>query len=156
MELWGQMRVRLAFLGLSVVLLLPSPASAQSSLKSRRDVAAGHHPVGALAIDFDGDGYLDLVSVDQMDDALGLIKGFGDGTFRRVAGLGVGSLPTAVAFADTNGDGRSDLITANLRSQEITVNLNDGSGGYGPRLGSSAPGITATAMAIGDWNGDLI
>src|SRR5438876_646311 len=84
MEHWGHLRARPgpnAALSLLLFFLLAVPASAQSSLKSRRDIATGNHPVGAIAVDFDGDGLLDIVSVDQMDDSLGLVKGFGDGTF---------------------------------------------------------------------------
>src|SRR5262249_10418189 len=110
--------------------------------------------VGAIAVDFDGDGLLDIVSVEQMDDSLGLVKGFGDGTFRRIQGLAVGSLPAAVAFADTNGDGLPDLITPNLRTQEVTVNLNNGHGSYGAKISSSILGTTMTGMAVGDWNRD--
>jgi len=158
MERMGHSRVRpgtAAALSLPVLIsLLAAPAYAQSSLKSRRDIATGNHPVGAIAVDFDGDGLLDIVSVDQMDDALGLVKGFGDGTFRRVQGLPVGSLPAAVAFADTNGDGLNDLITANLRTQEVTVNLNNGHGSYGTKISSPLLGTTMTGMTIGDWNLD--
>jgi hypothetical protein len=157
MEHWGHQRVcpgPTAALSLLIFILVAAPVSAQSSLKSRRDIATGNHPVGAIAVDFDGDGILDVVSVDQLDDTLGLVKGFGDGTFRRVRGLAVGSLPSAVAFADTNGDGLPDLITANLRSQEVTVNLNDGHGGYGAKISSQVLGTTMSGMAVGDWNGD--
>ncbi|HYS05335.1 MAG TPA: VCBS repeat-containing protein [Candidatus Dormibacteraeota bacterium] len=157
MEHWGHPRARPgsnAALSLLLFILAASPASAQSSLKSRRDIGTGNHPVGAIAIDFDGDGLLDIVSVDQLDDSLGLVKGFGDGTFRRVKSLAVGSLPSAVAFTDTNGDGLPDLITANLRTQEVTVNLNDGHGGYGAKISSQVLGTTMSGMAVGDWNGD--
>src|SRR2546427_83155 len=157
MEHWGHLRARPgtdAALSLLIFIFAAAPAYAQSSLKSRRDIGTGNHPVGAIAVDFDGDGLLDIVSVDQLDDSLGLVKGFGDGTFRLVKSLAVGSLPSAVAFTDTNGDGLPDLVTANLRTQEVTVNLNDGHGGYGAKIGSPLLGTTMTGMTVGDWNGD--
>src|SRR5258706_14386859 len=106
-------RLTPVLLSWAVALCLASPVAAQSSLKSRRDISVGHHPVGAITMDFDHDGILDVVTVDQMDDQLGMVKGFGDGTFRRVKGLAVGSLPTAGVAGDANGDGILDLITAN-------------------------------------------
>ena len=131
-----------------------SSAAAQSSLKSRRDVNVGRQPVGAIAVDFDGDGFLDIVSVDQQSDALGLIKGFGDGTFRRIAALPTGSLPSGTAFADVNNDGFPDLVTSNLRSQDIAVNLANGGGGFAPALSTSIFPITPSGIAVGDWNGN--
>src|SRR6266571_2025850 len=131
MELFGHGRARWGPPALCwlLALLVVSHAGAQSSLKSRRDINVGNHPVSAIAADFDGDGNLDIISVDQQDDSLGMIKGFGDGTFRRIAALPVGSRPTAVVFADATGDGIPDLITSNLISQEVNVNVGNGHGG---------------------------
>ena len=141
------------FFFLSVAAVF-SPAAAQSSLKSRRDINVGKQPVGAIAVDFDGDGFLDIVTVDQQSDALGMIKGFGDGTFRRIAALPTGSLPSGTAFADANNDGFPDLITSNLRSQDIAVNLGSGGGSFAPTLSTSIFPITPSGLAVGDWNGD--
>lgn len=42
----------------------------------------------------------------------------------------VGSGPQ-IAVADINGDGRLDLITANINTNTLTVLTNNGSGGFG-------------------------
>ena len=156
MEPWGHGRAHRGPLALCWLLafLVASPAGAQSSLKSRRDINVGNHPVAAIAADFDGDGNLDIVSVDQQSNSLGMIKGFGDGTFRRIAALPVGSLPTGVVFADATSDGIPDLITSNLISQEVSVNVGDGHGGYATRISTSIVPVTPNALAVGDWNGD--
>ena len=132
----------------------PGRAFAEGSLKSRRDIAVGKQPVGAIAVDFDGDTLIDIVTVDQQSDSVGLIKGFGDGTFKKLLDLPTGSLPSGTAFADTNGDGFSDLITCNLRSQDIAVNLSDGNGNFGPAISTSIFPITPSGIAVGDWNRD--
>ena len=144
MEPWGHGRAHRGPLALCWLLafLVASPAGAQSSLKSRRDINVGNHPVAAIAADFDGDGNLDIVSVDQQSNSLGMIKGFGDGTFRRIAALPVGSLPTGVVFADATSDGIPDLITSNLISQEVSVNVGDGHGGYATRISTSIVPVT--------------
>jgi hypothetical protein len=131
-----------------------TPAHAEGSLKSRRDIGVGKQPVGAITVDFDGDVLLDIVSVDQQSDGIGLIKGFGDGTFKKILELPTGSLPSGTAFADANGDGFSDLITCNLRSQDIAVNLSNGNGGFGPAISTSIFPITPSGLAVGDWNRD--
>src|SRR5213593_2142461 len=63
-------------------LLVASAATAQSSLKSRRDYAVGEQPITGVVADYDGDGLLDLVTVNRSTNDLSLLKGFGDGTFR--------------------------------------------------------------------------
>ncbi len=130
-----------------------SPAAAQSSLKARRDFATGRHPTAAIAADVDGDGNLDLISINQFTDSASILKGFGDGRLRSIATIPVGGLPSAAVLSDANNDGKPDLITANLRTREVTVNLGDGQGRFGPKIGSglsSAP----SSIAVGDWNRD--
>ncbi len=41
---------------------------------------------------------------------------------------GPDSRPVDIAMGDFNGDGRPDLVTANLLSHNVTVRLNDGRG----------------------------
>ena len=44
----------------------------------------------------------------------------------------VGTDPAAVALVETSGDAFADIVTANSGSDDVTVLLNDGSGGFGP------------------------
>ena len=140
-------------LACAAVLLCASSASAQSSLKSRRDIPVGAYPVAALIVDYDGDGNLDVVVVGNGADTLDLVKGFGDGTLRRVGALVASSVPSAAAFVDLNHDGRGDFVVANKRSQDLAVRLGDGIGGYGAAIRSVVAAIPS-ALAVGDWNGD--
>ena len=67
----------------------------------------------------------------------------------------VGSKPVYVAEADFNGDGKPDLAVVNQGSNNVTVLLGDGAGGFAPAPGSPFDvGISPTALAIGDFNGD--
>src|SRR5437773_6491497 len=92
------------WIGSLLLLIVASPALAQS-LKSRRDYVVGDHPVGVVAVDYDGDGFLDLITVNQQTGGNGdiaLLKGFGDGTLRKVTSLISGSLPSAMSYLDVN------------------------------------------------------
>src|SRR5262245_56980432 len=80
-----------ALVALLLSPLLSLPVFAQYDLKSRRDYYVGDHPMAVLAVDFDGDGVTDLMSADELSDYLSLVKGFGDGTFRRTSTLVAGS-----------------------------------------------------------------
>src|SRR6266571_7253520 len=142
-------------IGSLLLLIAASPALAQS-LKSRRDYVVGDHPVGVVATDFDNDGFLDLITVNQQTASNGdiaLMKGFGDGTFRKVSGVISGSHPSGMSYVDVNADGKPDLVVANLTSQEIGVHLGNGTGGFGAKI--STPIVsTPSGLTTGDWNGD--
>src|SRR6266700_561127 len=47
-----------------------------------------------------------------------------------------GHQPFAVAVADFNGDGKLDLVVANLGSDNVTILLGDGRGGFVEASGS--------------------
>jgi hypothetical protein len=138
-------------------LLAAVPAQAQSSLRSRRDFAVGDRPLAVLPADLDGDGLIDLISVNQGTSAtvgdVHVLKGFGDGTFRRVATLTPGSRPSGGVLADANNDGRADLVVCNLLSQDVAVSLGDGLGGFAPAIATPVSG-SPVGIAAGDWNGD--
>src|SRR5947208_9953805 len=51
-------------------------------------------------------------------------------TFSPVANLSAGTLPVAVAAADFNGDGKIDFAVANFGSNNVSVYLNSGTGGF--------------------------
>ena len=77
MELWGHGGARRGPRALSwlLVLLVVSPASAQSSLKSRRDINAGNHPVGAIAV-HGANGFWGLIATVQTPGAPALAIAF--------------------------------------------------------------------------------
>jgi len=113
--------------------------------------------VGLIAVDYDGDGLLDLITANQLTGGNGdiaLVKGFIDGTFRRVATVISGLLPSGLVYTDANNDGRPDLIVSNLNSGEVAVHLGNGTGGFGAKISTSSVAWTPSGLAVGDWNVD--
>ena len=109
--------------------------------------ALGNASEQIFAVDFNGDGYLDLAVGDQAAPTIFL--GNGDGTFAKApAPPALYSSPMAVG--DFNGDGVPDLVVAN--SNALTVLLGNGDGTFTPlnSFNFSSPYFIAAA----DFNGD--
>ena len=67
----------------------------------------------------------------------------------------VGTFPNDVSVGDFNGDGIADLAVANFESDNVSILLGNGSGGFTPATGSPiAVGSGPYAVAVGDFNGD--
>ena len=67
----------------------------------------------------------------------------------------VGTAPGSVAIADFNGDGKLDIVTANEQSDNASVLLGDGKGGFSSAPGSPFPAAhSPNDIAVGDFNRD--
>ena len=67
--------------------------------------------------------------------------------------LGVGPSPRCLVPADVNGDGKPDLITANISAPTVSVVTNAG-GGVMVASGTYTVGSNPNGIAAGDLNGD--
>ena len=120
----------------------------------------GNNPRYVVVGDFNGDGIEDLAATDlAFGNNVTVALGNGSGGFTVTAGspYAVGALPFSMVVGDFNGDGIQDLVTANNASNNLTVLLGNGSGGFTPATGSPfAVGSAPIALAVGDFNGDGI
>ena len=76
-----------------------------------------------------------------------------DVTFGPTVNWAVGDAPESVAVADFNNDGRADLAVANHGSDNVSVLLGNGSGGFTAPLNVTV-GDGPVSVAVGDFNGD--
>jgi hypothetical protein len=114
-----------------------------------------------LAADLDGDGNDDLAvpTLGTWDGAAYRETGIwvhlnkGNGTFEQAAKYPAGDYPFSLTAADLNRDGRFDLLSANERSGDVSVLLNQGHGFLGPT--SYPVGISPRSVIAADLDGDL-
>jgi hypothetical protein len=115
----------------------------------------GTSPQAISVADVNGDGKLDLIIANNQGASVTILLGNGDGTFTPAAGspVTVGSGPYAIAVADLNGDGKLDLVTANLGDNTLSILLGNGDGTFTPSGSPVAVGTEPSSIAVGDFNG---
>jgi len=116
-------------------------------------VQVGKAPQSIAAGDFNGDGLLDLATVNSTSDDVSILLGNGNGTFQGAISFGVGKLPMSLATADMNGDAHLDLVVAMSGSDHIVV-LKGRGDGFFDRLGSYPSGKGTTFLSLRDLNQD--
>ncbi|MGI8693144.1 MAG: FG-GAP repeat domain-containing protein [Geodermatophilaceae bacterium] len=110
--------------------------------------------------DLDIDGHLDLI-LTQSYRRLDVLRGAGDGSFRRTDQVTLSETANGVAVEDINGDGAPDVAVGsffpllNPGATLVQVLLNDGTGDLS--LGQPLEaGRNPASLAIGELNGDGI
>jgi len=123
-------------------------------------------PTSIAVADLNGDGKPDLVVAFQHGpgpEPIGVMLGNGDGTFQPLQLYSSGGVyATSVAVADVNGDGRPDLVVANLcavnsdcdNGGSVSVLLGNGNGTFRAAQSFSSGGDLASSIAVADVNGD--
>ena len=85
------------------------------------DLGVGESPAALAAADYDGDGALDLVVMNQTSGTITYFSGGPDGlTETRKHTLRVGEEPTAIASGDFNGDASLDIAVSNSGSDTVS------------------------------------
>lgn len=114
-------------------------------------------PSSVVAVDFDGDGDLDLST-----SGCQMVLNDGQKGFARSWTVGLYAVPgDRNAFADMDDDGGMDLIGASVSSELIHVSLNRGDGNFRTAVDGTplpvelpATGLACSAIGVTDLDGD--
>lgn len=118
----------------------------------------GGRPYGLAIADYDGDGDLDIVTVNNqyrlgsVGNTITILLNDGNCVFTRFADVPVGLAPNAVQAGDLTGDGHPDLAMTFTTIKVLATMVGNGDGTFG--VPSQPTGMSPTSLALGDLNAD--
>lgn len=141
------------------------------TFQSAPTYSSGGQDAGSVAVaDVNGDGKLDLLVANECGSSdctgangtVAVLLGNGNGTFQKAVTYGSGGIePYSVAVADVNGDGKPDLVVANVygtnsfgTSGAVSVLLGNGDGTFQAAVSYDWGAINTVFVAVADVNGD--
>jgi hypothetical protein len=157
----------------SLLLFLSATLLAGNPFKPAHTYLSGGTSAISVAVaDLNGDGKLDIVVSNAsscytcLNGSVGVLLGNGDGTFQPAqtydsGGNGAGG----IAVADVNGDGKLDVVVANVcaagtfcdgnsTTGSVAVLLGKGDGTFKPAQVFSSGDQISRYLVLGDFNGD--
>lgn len=133
--------------------------SSTGLFKQTSSAGVGIDPFTSLAVDVNNDGYADIVTVNNGDGTISILKNNKDGTFNASSPISVGANPGSVAALDLYGDGKMDLAVTVSGENEVVILKNDGTGSFtqsSPIAVGSIPWDIIAADVNGDGKADLV
>jgi hypothetical protein len=141
---------------MSVFLQNSAPAPA-GTFAARAGYTVGSWPSSVRLADMNGDGNLDIVTVDQASDQLSILLNDPSnlGTFLPSVQYPAGGRASGVAVGDFAGDGRMDVATANISTNDVWVLMAEPTApATFPQPPSLATGTNPRFVISADLNGD--
>jgi len=128
------------------VLLQNTGSSGSLSFALNKDFATGALPTSVAIGDIDGDGKPDLVTANSNVNTVSVLRNMGShgsADFAAKVDFATGTDPYSVAIGDIDGDGKPDLVTANIFSNTVSVLLNT------PQLPTTIASFSPTTGPVG-------
>ncbi|HLN98743.1 MAG TPA: VCBS repeat-containing protein, partial [Pyrinomonadaceae bacterium] len=147
----------------SVLLNTTAPGAATPSFAAKQDFATGDAPLFVAVGDLNEDGKLDLAVANLNDSTVSVLlnniaPGAATPGFTIKQDFDTSNSPRSVSVGDLNGDGKPDLVVANVGSNTVSVLLNTTAPGAATSSFAAkqdfATGITPVFVTVGDLNRD--
>ena len=126
------------------------------TFSSGASTTGGNGPSDIALVDIDGDGDLDLLSVNRFSSDLVRNRNLGGGTFSGPTSFAGAGTAQGLAVADFDNDGDVDAAVTVEFNNVVRIFRNNGSGGFTAgatfAVGADPEGITATDL---DGDGDV-
>ena len=125
------------------------------------DIPDGAVPSPNEGADFNRDGIIDFAVGNGGNNLLSVFMGQGGGRFRHAGNYTAGRSVRGVCLMDLDGDGYTDIATANMRGNagrrgDVSLLLNDGSGNFTNSGNLATNARAGKTCASADANGDGI
>jgi len=121
--------------------------------------SGGTNPISAALGDFNRDGHLDIVILNQSDGitdgSVSIFLNNGDGTFTLTNTYTVGLSPQSIVAADFNRDGLLDLVILNSGDNNFTLLQGNGDGTFTAQTTTPISNFSSFLIQ-NDFNGDGI
>lgn len=117
----------------------------------------GSRPAGIAIDDLNNDGRLDVVVANFRSNSVGVLFGYGNGSFSDVQlySTGNGSSPLSVFIANMNNDNRLDIIVANMGGDSVGIFFGAGNGTFQAQVEISTGRFSDPWwVSVGDFNRD--
>lgn len=134
-----------------IVTNVDNALSGRVSFASAIQFDVGGRPISGALADFDGNGNMDLVTINLNDAAV--FTGNGDGTFNTPQIYIAGRKPTDINAIDINNDGMIDIVVTDTNSSQVLVLLANGDGTFKSPLMQSIA-MQSGNLALADFNAD--
>ena len=145
--------------GTNKVIILYGSSDGTFSSEDHYSTGDGTYPCWIAVDDFDQDHRLDIVVVHCGTNSIGILLGYGNGTFSSVTMYSTGnsSLPLSLAVGHFNNDTHLDIAVANYGTNNIALLLGYGNGTFeSPLFFPTGYNSQPIAVAFGDLNQDKL
>jgi hypothetical protein len=155
----GKLDIVVANQGTDSVGILLGYGNGTFSVVETYPTGIGSTPNSVTVGDFNNDGRIDIAVANYGNDSVGILLGYGNGTFQDqfIFSTGFFSRPVWVTVGDFNRDGRLDIATANLNDNDVGILIGYGNGSFMPIASyQTGAGSLPRCIKVGDFNNDNI